>query len=98
MKISSEETVANIITAFLFVLGIIIYLKIGFINWILICSAIYFFIIKDKKFMETIIPSNEFANVPIYGMIWFTTILMPVVLLLMYLGSRLTGHIQEEDD
>ncbi len=99
MKISNEqENLLNIITAVLFFLGIIIFLKIGFVNWIIICSILYFFIIKDEEFMKNIIPPTELSSFPVYGIMWFASILMPIVLALMYFGSRLSGYSQEDDD
>ena len=99
MKLSNEqENILNIITTILFFLGIILFLKIGFINWIIFCSIIYFFIVKDEKFIATFYSPEEPLTFPTYGIIWFVAILMPIVLILMYLGGKITENSQGDDD
>lgn len=99
MKISNDQNnIANISATVLFFLGVLILLKIGFVQWVLWNSVIYFFIIKDEKFVESFMPAPGMNFIPVYGYLWMMTILMPIIVLLSYLAARASGYSNDYDD
>ena len=99
MKISSEQNnIANIASTILFFLGVLILLKIGFVQWVLWNSIIYLFIIRDEKFVESFMPTPGMNFIPVYGYLWMMTILMPIIVLLSYLAARASGYSNDYDD
>lgn len=99
MKISSKgNVVLDLISVFLFFIGVLIFLKIGFSQWIIWCSILFFFIAKDERFIKSITPDPNLKNFPIYGIIWAMTLLMPVIVILTYIGTRFSGYSQDYDD
>lgn len=98
MKISNENIVANVFASILFLAGILILLKIGFVNWILWSSILFFFIAKDQKFINSINPKYELKNLSLYFLLWFVAILMPITVFLMWLSVKTSNYRSIDDD
>ena len=98
MKLSNAESnAANIITTILFLVGILIFLKIGFVQWIIYCSIFFFFIAKDEEFVNNLMPSPELKLPQVYIFIWLMTLLIPIVVILTYWAGKVAGYSSEDE-
>ena len=83
----------------LFLAGLFIYMKVGFVQWIIFCSLMYFYVLQDNNFKKIIIPDwAEINPGPIFGIFWIITILFPIGMFLTYISTKFTGYSEDYDD
>lgn len=98
MKISNANNfIADVVSTVLFFIGITICLKIGFVQWIMWCTVLWLFILRDEEFINSIMPVPDMRFTPIYLVMWMMSVLMPIIVIMTYLASRLSGYRDYDD-
>jgi len=98
MKISNENIIANVLASILFLAGVLILIKIGFVNWLIFNSILFFFVAKDQNFINYIFPKYELKNSSLYLMLWFLSITMPITIFLIWFSVKASGYSSIDDE
>lgn len=96
MKISNENFLVNIFASLLFLAGILILFKIGFVQWIICCSILFFLICQDREFLKSI-SDQDLENSAIYFVLWFLTIIAPIYMFLAWMYIKISGYRSMDD-
>lgn len=98
MKISNANNfIADVVATVLFFIGVTICLKIGFVQWVMWCTFLWLFILRDEEFINSIMPMPDMNFTPIYLVMWMMSVLMPIIVIMTYLASRLSGYRDYDD-